>query len=84
MSFLTIICISVTIIMVVMAILLLSMDSLEPLEYGIKYNMFNKGVGKETYTGGRYIIGPLTKFIVYPAWNVLIEFSDRRGATVSL
>ena len=63
--------------------LLISMDSLEPLEYGITYNKFTKTVGTEIYDSGRYIIGPWMSFIVYPANLVSVEFSDSRRATVS-
>ena len=64
-----------------MLILLISMDSLEPLEYGITYNKFTKTVGTEIYDSGRYIIGPWMSFITYPANLVTIEFSDSRRAT---
>jgi regulator of protease activity HflC (stomatin/prohibitin superfamily) len=62
-------------------ILLISMDSLEPLEIGITYNKITKSVGKETYESGRYLIGPVNSFLVYPARLVTIEFSDAKTAT---
>lgn len=62
--------------------LLLSMDSLEPLEYGITYNKITKTIGTDVYESGRYIIGPFINFIVYPANLVTIEFSDSRRAIV--
>ncbi len=64
--------------------LLLCMDSLEPLQYGIAYNKFTKYVDKEVYESGRYIIGPTKKFVVYPANMITIEFSTSKTANVSL
>jgi hypothetical protein len=61
--------------------LLISMDSLEPLQYGITYNKITKTIGTEVFDSGRYIIGPTKGFIVYPANLVTIEFSDSRRAT---
>jgi len=64
-----------------MLIVLISMDSLEPLQYGITYNKITKTIGTEVYESGRYIIGPTKGFFVYPANLVTIEFSDSRRAT---
>lgn len=63
---------------------LLSMDSLEPLQYGLVYNKFSKKIGKEVYESGRYLIGPFNNFIIYPANLITIEFSNNRGALVSI
>jgi len=57
------------------------MDTIDVLEYGITYNRITKSIGTETYVSGRYLIGPLKSFFVYPANLVTIEFSDTRGAT---
>jgi hypothetical protein len=77
-----IICIVVCIVLTITAILLLmSMDSLEPLQVAITYNKFTKQTGTEVYSSGRYLIGPFMSFLVYPANLVTIEFSDQRGAT---
>lgn len=59
-----------------------SMDSIEPLEIGIKYNRLTRSVDGQVYDSGRYIIGPLYMFITYPANLVNIEFSDSRKAIV--
>ena len=76
------ICLIICIVMsLIVLLLLLSMDSLEPLEYGITYNKITKTIGKDVYVGGRYLIGPMKGFIVYPANLVTIEFSDSRRAT---
>ena len=62
--------------------LLISMDTIDPLQMGITINTISKTVGNETYTSGRYIIGPFTSFIRYPANLVTVEFSDSRRADV--
>jgi regulator of protease activity HflC (stomatin/prohibitin superfamily) len=76
-----IILVSCIVITLTAIILLLSMDSLEPLQVGITYNKITKQTGTDIYTGGRYIIGPFNSFLVYPANLVTIEFSDQKGAT---
>ena len=70
------------VISLVVLILLLSMDTIDPLEYGITINKITKTIGKEVYENGRYIIGPFNNFIRYPANLVTIEFSDNRKANV--
>lgn len=70
------------IISLVVLILLLSMDTIDPLQYAITINKINKNIGKEVYENGRYIIGPFNNFIRYPANLVTIEFSDNRKANV--
>lgn len=77
-----IICLVVCIVIsIVMILLLCSMDTIEPLNYGLPYNKITKQIGDEAYDAGRYLIGPFKSFIVYPASMVTIEFSDARGAT---
>lgn len=63
-------------------ILLVSMNSLEPLQWGITYNTITKSIGTDIYESGRYIFWPWEYFIVYPANLVTVEFSDLRKATV--
>lgn len=70
-------------ICVLLLALLISLDSLEPLEYGITYNKFSKRIGTEVYESGRYLIGPFQSFIVYPSNLITIEFSNMRKAIVS-
>ena len=72
-----IICVVISLVMI---ILLVSMDTLEPLQYGITYNKITKVIGKDVYISGRYLIGPFKNFIVYPSNLVIIEFSDQRKA----
>jgi regulator of protease activity HflC (stomatin/prohibitin superfamily) len=78
----TVLCVIVgVVVFLLFIILLLSIDSLEPLEVGITYNKITKSIGTETYESGRYLIGPFKSFLVYPSNLVTIEFSDSRGAT---
>lgn len=63
--------------------LIVSMDSLEPLEYGITYNKLTKTISKDVFSSGRYLIGPWNSYIRYPSNLVTIEFSDSRRATVN-
>lgn len=70
------------IISLVVLILLLSMDTIDPLQYGITINKITKNIGQDVYENGRYIIGPFNNFIRYPANLVTIEFSNNRQANV--
>lgn len=76
------ICISICLVLSLVVILLLvSMDSLEPLRIGITHNKVTKQIGTEVYESGRYLIGPLNSFLEYPSNLVTVEFSNARGAT---
>lgn len=58
-----------------------SWDTVEPTEYGLKYNQMTGNVHRDTaYGGGRYIVGPFTSFIKFPATNILLEYSARKGS----
>ena len=61
--------------------LLISMDCVEPLEYGLPYNKLTKTIGTEVYDSGRYILNPFKSFLIYPANLVTIEFSNSKTAT---
>ena len=65
-------------------ILLISMDTIDPLQVGITINSISKSIGNDTYFSGRYIVGPFTSFIRYPANLVTVEFSDSRNADVKI
>jgi hypothetical protein len=84
METLTIILLIVFIIISITAlILLLSIGTVEPLNNGITMNIISKAIGEKTYSNGRYIIGPFTKFISYPSNLVTVEFSDSNTANVN-
>jgi regulator of protease activity HflC (stomatin/prohibitin superfamily) len=69
------------VISLTLLLLLISMDTIEPLQYGITVNKITKTIGTEVYESGRYLIGPFKSFLYYPANLIGIEFSDARGAT---
>ena len=60
--------------------LLISMDVVEPLEYGLPYNKFTKNIGKSAYDSGRYILNQFKSFLKYPKNLVTIEFSESKNA----
>ena len=60
--------------------LLISMDVVEPLEYGLTYNKLTKNIGNSVYESGRYILNPFKAFLKYPKNLVTIEFSDNKKA----
>lgn len=63
------------------AVLLLSFDTLQPTEWGLKYNAITKKLASDdVYGGGLYLLSPITSFIVFPATLQTIEFSDNRWA----
>jgi len=62
--------------------LLISIGTVEPIEYGIVYNSLTKTVDSKTvYPGGWYLIGPINSFITFPATLVNLDFADFDGAT---
>lgn len=71
------------VILMSIILLLVSVDTIEPLEVGITYNKITKNIGKEVYPNGRYIIGPWNTFIKYPSNLVTVEFSDSKTADVN-
>jgi regulator of protease activity HflC (stomatin/prohibitin superfamily) len=70
----------IIIIILILFYLLISMDVVEPLEYGLPYNKFTKNIGKEAYDNGRYILNPFKSFLKYPKNLVTIEFSQNKIA----
>ena len=70
----------IIIIILILFYLLISMDVVEPLEYGLPYNKFTKNIGKEAYDNGRYILNPFKSFLKYPKNLVTIEFSQNKKA----
>ncbi|CAE8642357.1 unnamed protein product, partial [Polarella glacialis] len=56
----------------------ISVGSVEPLTYGIRYNGFNKYAEVDrVYHNGRYFIGPWNSFVLFPAVAQTIEFSNQ-------
>lgn len=53
-------------LLVVLIIVLLSIGTVEPIEYGIIYNAITKTVSTDTvYPGGWYFIGPFNSFVTF-------------------
>lgn len=41
--------------------------TVEPIQYGLKYNIISKNIDASyVYEGGWYIIGPINRFIQFP------------------
>ena len=50
--------------------------TVEPIEYGLKYNTLSKNIDNSgVYEGGWYIIGPFNKFISFPRTQVNVDFA---------
>ena len=55
--------------------------TVEPIQYGLKYNTLSKNIdATEVYEGGWYIIGPLNKFIQFPRTQVNVDFANLTGS----
>lgn len=53
-----------------------SLGAVPPLQYGIRYNLFNKGADIDNVYGpGRYFIMPWNTFLLFPAAVQTIEFT---------
>jgi hypothetical protein len=62
-------------------ILLVSIGTVEPIEYAIEYNSISKKTNEEqVYAGGWYLIGPFTSFFTFPATLVNVDWSDYPGS----
>jgi len=54
-----------------MGVLIWTAGTVEPVEYGLKYNTISKMIDDSyVYVGGWYIIGPLNSFITFPSPNM--------------
>jgi uncharacterized membrane protein len=76
-------CFICTIILLIVTLILVlcSIGTVEPIEYGIVYNAITKTVNTENvYPGGWYFIGPVMSFITFPATLVNIDFTYFPGA----
>jgi hypothetical protein len=62
---------------IIVAGMVWSAGTVEPIEYGLKYNKFSKTVDSSSvYSGGWYLIGPFNSFISFPSTNENIDFAD--------
>jgi len=60
---------------------LMSLEAVEPTEYGVLRSKITQNLDSKVYSGGRHWTGLWSTFIRYPAIQVPIEFSDasKRG-----
>ena len=62
---------------IILIIFLLSIGTIEPIEYGIVYNSITKKVDTENvYQGGWYLIGPVSSFYTFPSTLVNMDFTE--------
>jgi len=67
----------ICILLVSLILILVSIGTVEPIEYAIEYNSFTKKTNEDNvYAGGWYMIGPISSFITFPATLVNYDWSD--------
>ena len=67
--------------LVVLIVLIISIGTVEPIEYAVKYNSISKSIDQDrVYPGGWYFIGPVYTFIKFPATLVNMDFTRFEGA----
>ena len=62
--------------LVTLIIVLISVGTVEPIEYALKYNSVSKATEDEVYKGGWYLIGPTYSFITFPSTLVNMDFNS--------
>jgi len=68
-------------VLVGLILILVSIATIEPIEYGLVYNSLTKKVDENTvYAGGWYFLGPFSSFVTFPATLVNIDWTDYEGA----
>ena len=68
---------SICVLLVILIFMLISIGTVEPIEFGIIYNAITKKVDTENvYPGGWYLIGPFNSFIVFPSTQVNMDFTE--------
>ena len=74
-------CCTVAIIVLSIITLAFCAGTVEPIQYGLKYNTISKNIDTSTvYDGGWYIIGPFNKFIQFPRTQVNVDFANLPGS----
>ena len=64
-------------VLIGLIIVLVSIATIEPIEYGLVYNSISKKVDANTvYAGGWYFLGPFSSFVTFPATLVNIDWTD--------
>ena len=68
-------------LLVGLIVLLVSIGTVEPIEFAIEYNSITKKTNEDqVYAGGWYLIGPFTSFFTFPATLVNIDWSEYPGS----
>jgi len=71
-----------TAVLVILIVVLFSLGSLKPTEYGLRYNKITKQVDTTyVFQSGRHFIGPFSSLLPFPATVQNLEFSNRTSAT---
>ena len=74
-------CCGVVLSLIGLILLLVSIGTIEPIEYGISYNSISKKTDEDkVYPGGWYMIGPFTSFLTFPSTLVNIDWTYYTGA----
>jgi hypothetical protein len=68
------------VVVIVVALVVYSYDTLEPREIGILYNTIDKTIDSTPYTGGAHFVGLFNSFIHFPGGYESIEFSTSHSA----
>ena len=67
----------VCVLITTLIFILCSIGTVEPIEYGIKYNAISKKIDvSQVYTGGWYFIGIFNTFETFPSTLVNMDFAD--------
>lgn len=67
----------VCVLITTLIFVLCSIGTVEPIEYGIKYNAVTKKIDpSQVYTGGWYFIGIFNTFETFPSTLVNMDFAD--------
>ncbi|CAK9013306.1 Vacuolar protein sorting-associated protein 18-like [Durusdinium trenchii] len=62
-------------------LLLLSVGTLTPLQYGLTVNLITKQVNSDiVYEGGRHLIGPWKSFLAFPSTRVTVSFDTMKNS----
>jgi hypothetical protein len=74
-------CLGIVAIVLIIGGLAWSAGTVEPIQYGLKYNTISKSVDTvNVYEGGWYVIGPFNSFISFPRTYVNLDFSNLPGS----
>ena len=71
------VCTGITAFILLIVGLAWSVGTIEPNEYGLKYNSISRTFdSSKVYDGGWYVIGPFNSFITFPRTQVNVDYSE--------